>query len=354
AKFSTTLFGKDSRNSKFKSSYKSNVSGNICGKFLIDKSNMVDSSDMLGGEFLEPGRSISQVDLHSQVFERVKYAISNETQGVKNKASLIDQEKACQSSTSFLPQQLCSSIQVMQPSQNFHVPNSPSIPSTSFNQNLCLAGDFSLFTKANPQSTSCTLKSKSNKAPECYAICSKALRFAKMVQDKKYISKNKEWDAGRMPSRIKKKCKDKARKNNNVHVGEDDHSCSMSQEDSEDDESDSMFSLGASLGITLDGKPARSKNDTFSDFLLEEVNTSSKNNIFLQLSKRFTYLKVESIQGRTKRGKMEGYHPELRKRYSLGASLSITLDRNPARSNNDVFSEFLLEVKNNHIPPPPL
>nr|GEU56474.1 hypothetical protein [Tanacetum cinerariifolium] len=174
------------------SSYKSNVSGNICGKFPIDKSNMVDSSDMLGGEFLEPGRSTSQVDLHSQVFERVKYAISNETQGVKNKASLIDQEKACQSSTSFLPQQLCSSIQVMQPSQNFHAPNSPSIPSTSFNQNLSLAGDSSLFTKANPQSTSCTLKSKSNKAPECYAICSKALRFSKIVQDKKYISKNKE------------------------------------------------------------------------------------------------------------------------------------------------------------------
>ncbi|GJX53580.1 hypothetical protein Tco_0281949 [Tanacetum coccineum] len=224
------------------SNYKSNVNGNICGNFPIDKSNMVDSSDMLGGEFLKPDRSTSQVDLYSQVFERVKDALSNETQCAKNKASLVDQEKACQISTSFLPQQLCSSFQVMQPSQTFHAPNSPSIPSTSFNQNLSLAGDFSLFTKANPQSTSCTLKAKSNKAPECHAICSKALRFAKIVQDKKYISKNKE---------------------------RDDHSCSISQEDSEDDESYSMFSLGASLGITLDGKPARSKNDMFSDFLLE-------------------------------------------------------------------------------------
>ncbi|GJU63416.1 hypothetical protein Tco_1245251 [Tanacetum coccineum] len=136
---------------------------------------------------------------------------------------------------------------------------------------MSLAGDSSLFTKANPQSTSCTLKAKSNKAPECHAICSKALRFMKIVQDKKYISKNKERDVGRMPSRIKKKCKDKACKNNIVHVGDDDHSCSISQEDSDDDESTSMFSLGSSLGITLNEKPVRSKNDTFSDFLLEEA-----------------------------------------------------------------------------------
>nr|GEU33998.1 hypothetical protein [Tanacetum cinerariifolium] len=116
-------------------------------------------------------------------------------------------------------------------------------------------------------------KLKSNKAPECLAICSKALRFAKIVQDKKYISKNKERDAERMPSRIKKKCKDKAWKNNNAYLCEDDHI-----RDSEDDESDSMFSLGASLGITLDGKPARSKNDTFSDFLLEDFDSEIDSN----------------------------------------------------------------------------
>ncbi|GJT20370.1 putative reverse transcriptase domain-containing protein [Tanacetum coccineum] len=113
---------------------------------------------------------------------------------------------------------------------------------------------------------------KSTKASECHRICSKALRFAKVMQDKKSISKNKEKDTGRMSSRIKKKGKGKARKNNIVHVGDDDLSCSISQKDSEDDDSLSMYTLGASLGITLDGKSARSKNDVFSDFLLEVNN----------------------------------------------------------------------------------
>ncbi|GJW45120.1 hypothetical protein Tco_0073919 [Tanacetum coccineum] len=42
--------------------------------------------------------------------------------------------------------------------------------------------------------------------------------------------------------------------------------------ESEDDESISMYSLGASLGITLDGKPTRSKHDVFSDLLSEASN----------------------------------------------------------------------------------
>ncbi|GJY75383.1 WAT1-related protein isoform X1 [Tanacetum coccineum] len=136
---------------------------------------------------------------------------------------------------------------VLQPSQSFQAPIFPSIPSTS-NQILSPAHDSSLYTKANPQSTSCTLK------------------------DKKYISKNKEREAGRMSSRIKKKGRGNTRKNNIGNIGNDDHSCSMSQEDSGDDESLSMYSLGASLGITLDGNPARSNNDVFSDFLLEVKN----------------------------------------------------------------------------------
>ncbi|GJV23243.1 hypothetical protein Tco_1375938 [Tanacetum coccineum] len=74
---------------------------------------------------------------------------------------------------------------------------------------------------------------------------SKALRFAKIVQDKKIHFKEQRGGC------------------------DDDHSCSISQEDSKDDESVSMYNLGASLGITLDGKPARLKNDMFSNFLLE-------------------------------------------------------------------------------------
>ncbi|GKB43217.1 hypothetical protein Tco_0888159 [Tanacetum coccineum] len=98
-----------------------------------------------------------------------------------------------------------------------------------------------------------------------------ALRFAKIMQDKKSISK-KERDKERMPSKIKKKGKGKTRMNNILHAGDNDLSCSISQEDSEDDESVSMYTLGASLGITLDRKSARSKNDVFSDFLLEVNN----------------------------------------------------------------------------------
>ncbi|GJU63417.1 hypothetical protein Tco_1245252 [Tanacetum coccineum] len=93
---------KASRNLKFKFKlHKSNVNCNVCGDFPIKKSNMVDASDMLRGEFLEPDRSTSQVNLYSQVFERVKDALSNETQGSKHKSSLVDQEKACQSNTLF-------------------------------------------------------------------------------------------------------------------------------------------------------------------------------------------------------------------------------------------------------------
>ncbi|GJU70360.1 hypothetical protein Tco_1256619 [Tanacetum coccineum] len=234
---------------------------------------MVDTTNILGGVLLKPDRSTSQANLYSQVFERVKDALSNETQGVKHKATFIDQEKDCQSNTSFLPQPICNSFQVslvLQPSQTFQAPIFPSIPYTS-NQILSPAQDSSLYTKANPQSTSCTLKGKSNKASECHAICNKALRFAKIVQDKKYISKNKKREDGRISSRIKKKGRGNTRKNNIVNIGDDDHSCSMSQEDSGDDESLSMYSLGASLGITLDGNPARSNNDVFR-FLLEVKN----------------------------------------------------------------------------------
>ncbi|GJZ48376.1 reverse transcriptase [Tanacetum coccineum] len=101
----------------------------------IRTSSMMDAINILGGGLLKPDRSTSRANLYSQI-ERVKDALLNETQGVKHKASLVDQEKVCKS------------------------------------------------------------------------------------------------DA--------------------------DHSCSISQEDSEDDESVSMYKLGASLGITLDGKPARS------------------------------------------------------------------------------------------------
>ncbi|GJZ30366.1 hypothetical protein Tco_0575413 [Tanacetum coccineum] len=107
--------------------------------------------------------------------------------------------------------------------------------------------------------------------PLCIDYPCKALRFAKIMQDKKSISK-KERDKERMPSKIKKKGKGKTRMNNILHVGDDDLSCSISQKDSEDDDSLSMYTLGASLGITLDGKPARSKNDVFRDFLSEVNN----------------------------------------------------------------------------------
>ncbi|GKE36089.1 hypothetical protein Tco_1455411, partial [Tanacetum coccineum] len=53
----------------------------------------------------------------------------------------------------------------------------------------------------------------------------------------------------------------------------EDELCSLSQGDSEDNESVSMYILEASLGITLDGKPARSRHDVFSDFLSEAINS---------------------------------------------------------------------------------
>ncbi|GJU67708.1 hypothetical protein Tco_1253967 [Tanacetum coccineum] len=130
-------------------------------------------------------------------------------------------------------------------------------------------GESSLTTKAKFQPSSCTIKSKLNKSSECHAICSKALRFAKIVQDKKSISKSKERDSGKISARIKKKGRANERKNNIVYEGDDDEVCSVSQGDSGDDESVSMYSLGASLGITLDRKPARSRHDAFNDFLSE-------------------------------------------------------------------------------------
>ncbi|GJW08311.1 hypothetical protein Tco_1570734 [Tanacetum coccineum] len=151
---------------------------------------MVDTTNILGGVLLEPDRSTSQANLYSQVFERVKDALSNETKASSIKLlSLIKKRTAKVTLLFYL------NLYILSPAQ-----------------------DSSLYTKANPQSTSCTLK------------------------DKKYISKNKEREDGRISSRIKKKG---------------------------DDESLSMYSLGASLGITLDGNPARSNNDVFSDFLLE-------------------------------------------------------------------------------------
>ncbi|GJY12609.1 hypothetical protein Tco_0381918 [Tanacetum coccineum] len=99
-----------------------------------------------------------------------------------------------------------------------------------------------------------------------------ALRIAKIVQDKKSISKIKEKDTGKISDRIKKRGKSKARKKNIEYDGDDDQLCSLSQGDSENDESVSMYSLGASLGITLDGKPACSNNDMFGDFLSELSN----------------------------------------------------------------------------------
>ncbi|GJW69596.1 reverse transcriptase domain-containing protein [Tanacetum coccineum] len=197
------------------SNYKSNSNGNMCGDVPIENFNLVDATDFLGGELLGMGKesdtSTSQANLYSQVFERVKDALSNETQGVKHKAILVDQEKACEFSISFLPQRLCSFSKestVLQPSQTLHAPNLPSVPSTSLSVNLSPTRDSPLYTKTNPQSTSSILKAKSTKAPDCHGVCSKALRFAKIIQDKKSISKNKERDTGRMTSRKKKKCKE--------------------------------------------------------------------------------------------------------------------------------------------------
>ncbi|GKF53173.1 hypothetical protein Tco_0160083, partial [Tanacetum coccineum] len=85
----------------------------------------------------------------------------------------------------------------------------------------------------------------------------KALRFAKIVQEKKTISKNKDRDSGKISAKINKKSRVKERKNKILDEGDDDQMCLLSQGDSEDDESVSMYCLGASLGITLDGKPAR-------------------------------------------------------------------------------------------------
>ncbi|GJZ51328.1 hypothetical protein Tco_0605843 [Tanacetum coccineum] len=100
----------------------------------------------------------------------------------------------------------------------------------------------------------------------------KALRFAKIVQDKKSISKIKERDTGKISGRIKKRGKSKVGKNNIEYDGDDDQLCSLSQGNSENDESVSMYSIGASLGITLDGKSDRSNIDVFSDFLSELSN----------------------------------------------------------------------------------
>ncbi|PWA44012.1 hypothetical protein CTI12_AA530320 [Artemisia annua] len=224
--------------------------------------------------------STSQATLYSQVFERVKDALSKEPQAFKHKPILVDQEKAFESNITFQPHQPFSSSHetsshespLIQPVQTFNAPTFPSVPCISSNLNLSPAQDSSYITKANLQSTSYTLKSKSNKASECHAICSKALRFAKILQDKKSTSKNKERDTRKISGRIKKKGKSRARKNNINYEGDGDQLCSLSQGDSDDDESMSLYSLGASLGITLDGKPARSKNDEFSDFLVELSN----------------------------------------------------------------------------------
>ncbi|GJT78963.1 hypothetical protein Tco_1045688 [Tanacetum coccineum] len=149
------------------SNYKSNSNGNMCGDVPIENFNLVDATDFLGGELLGMGK---------------------ESDTSTSQANFFSKEST-----------------VLQPSQTLHAPNLPSVPSTSLSVNLSPTRDSPLYTKTNPQSTLSILKAKSIKASDCHRICSKALRFAKIMQDKKSISKNKERDTGMMTSRIKKK-----------------------------------------------------------------------------------------------------------------------------------------------------
>nr|GEU46975.1 hypothetical protein [Tanacetum cinerariifolium] len=91
---------------------------------------------------------------------------------------------------------------------------------------------------------------------DCHPICSKALRFAKIVQDNKSNLKNK--GAIMKDSGVVKK-------RNTKEVKRDLHLSSASI----DDYQINLKLIGASLGITLDGKPARFKNDVIGDFLHE-------------------------------------------------------------------------------------
>ncbi|GKC54972.1 hypothetical protein Tco_1077717, partial [Tanacetum coccineum] len=204
------------KNYKFNSNYKSNSNGNMCGDVPIEIFNLVDAIDFLGGELLGMGKESDTSNIHSQLYSK-----------------FLEKSTVCCSFSNF----------------PLH-PNIIIVPSTSLSVNLSPTRDSLFIQKQNPPSTQLFKLAVSTKASDCHGICSKALRFAKIMQDKKSISKNKERDTGRMTSRIKKKCKGKARKNNILHVDDDDHSCSISQKDLEDDESLSMYTLGCLHRIT--------------------------------------------------------------------------------------------------------
>ena len=67
------------------SNHKSNSNSNICGDSPIEKLNDVDATVFLGDDLLDNDRSTSQANLYSQVFERLKDALSKESEGVKEK-----------------------------------------------------------------------------------------------------------------------------------------------------------------------------------------------------------------------------------------------------------------------------
>nr|GEX16399.1 hypothetical protein [Tanacetum cinerariifolium] len=183
--------------------------------------------------------NIEQSAIYSEIFRRVKDALHHEAQG--GLPSLVKDN-------SFYP-----------------------------SDNLKQKGDKAT-TQISPVRAS-TLKSKTNKHVECHPICSKALRFAKIIQDKKSSLKSKERDKTKVIVRNNDKSKEKYKKrickeaNEDFNVSPHVYDNLTEYEDGkEDDEEDDEYQnnlnlIGVSLGITLYGKPARPITDVFGDFL---------------------------------------------------------------------------------------
>ncbi|GJV86946.1 hypothetical protein Tco_1530884 [Tanacetum coccineum] len=203
--------------------------------------------------------AVQECNIYSQVFEMVKEAVQNKTQGGMQRRAVLE------------PNLTISSPVIYERLETNHTgildSSSPVLPpnsSTGRVSSLPCSQSSIRNTPTIPH------QPKSSRQVECYPVCSKALRFAKILQDKKSNLKNKELvkDSGKAKSKTKKRNSKEGKRNIQLSSSSIDES---SQDEDAGDFESNLDLIGASLGITLDGKPARSKNDVLEIFSMKLI-----------------------------------------------------------------------------------
>ncbi|GJU29321.1 histidine kinase-, DNA gyrase B-, and HSP90-like ATPase family protein [Tanacetum coccineum] len=258
-------------NSKFKCSVEAGVCESQSLITAMDRGIMENENQghMMG--------NVEQSDIYSEIYQRVKVAVHHEAQGgLPNPLKINsyypldnlnkkDNNATTQISTTMGINNSATSLvfsNVLQPN---------TIMETHAHQTSCSQPP------PNPtqdgssllHTTTSVHKSKTNKLVECHPIRTKAQRFAKIIQDKKSSLKCKERDKTKVLVRNSGKSKEKSKKricketNEDFIVSPHSHEHLTEFEDGEDDDEyqNNLNLIGASLGITLDGKLARPITD---------------------------------------------------------------------------------------------